>query len=186
MNSVMELTRKLRNPDNKLVLEGIEAMRVRGWLEDGTLRGMMLCHCHMQGADLCSADLSEADLHQAQLERADLSMADLSGAKLTRTNLRGANFSEADLRKADLFKADLREAINLSDEQLSQVKRLSFAVMPDGSPYDGRYNLQGDLEFARWGRVDADDPAAMAYFLGISLESYLGGQQLAKRAEAQR
>jgi uncharacterized protein YjbI with pentapeptide repeats len=113
-------------------------------------------------------------------------MADLSGAKLTRTNLRGANFSQADLRKADLFKADLRDAINLTDDQLSQVKRLSFAVMPDGSPYDGRYNLAGDIEFARWGRVDVEDPAAMAYFLGISLESYLGGQQQAKQAEVQR
>jgi uncharacterized protein YjbI with pentapeptide repeats len=159
---------------------------VRGWLEDGTLRGMMLCHCHMQGADLCSADLSETDLHQAHLERGDLSMADLSGAKLTRANLRGANFSEANLRGADLFKADLRDAINLTDEQLTQVKRLSFAVMPDGSPYDGRYSLPGDLEFARWGRVDVSDAAAMAYFLGVSLESYLGGQKLAKTAEAQR
>lgn len=185
MNSVMELTRKLRNPDNRVVLEAIEAMRVRGFLEDGSLRAMMLCHCHMQGADLCSADLSKADLHQAQLEGADLSMADLMGAKLTRANLRGANFSETDLRGADLFKADLRDAINLTDEQLSLVKRLCFAVMPDGSPYDGRYNLPGDLEFARWGRVDVNDPAAMAYFLGISLEAYLGGQRLAKRAEAQ-
>jgi hypothetical protein len=48
--------------------------------------------------------------------------------------------------------------------------------MPDGTPYNGRFNLAGDIDLARWGKVDPDDPAAMAYFLGVSLDSYLRGQ----------
>jgi hypothetical protein len=53
------------------------------------------------------------------------------------------------------------------------------AIMPDGGTYDGRYNLKGDLEFARWGQVDIDDPVEMAEFFGVSLEDYLEGQRAA-------
>ena len=172
----IDLIRKLRSPDNKHVLQAIEELRVRGWLEDGTLRGLPLCHVHMEGADLLKADLSNIDFHQAHLQWTDLSRANLSNAKLTRVNLQGANLSHANLQGADLFKAYLLEARNLTDQQLSTAKRLYGATMPSGEPYDGRYNLPGDLEFARWGRIDIDDPVAMANFLGVSVETYLQGQ----------
>lgn len=182
MAGVMDLIRKLRNPETKNVLKAIEELRVRGWLEDGSLKGVLLCHAHMQGADLYKSDLTEVDLHQASLQAADLTMANLSSAKLTRANLRGANFSRATLNEADFLKADLSEARNLTDEQLSKAKRLSHATMPDGNPYDGRFNLPADLKFAHWGRVDTDDPAAMAYFLGVSVESYERGQRMKVKA----
>ena len=57
--------------------------------------------------------------------------------------------------------------------------------MPDGDIYDGRYNLEGDLEFARWwGRAIAEDHQAMAYFYGVSLETYIRGQELQLRKKA--
>jgi uncharacterized protein YjbI with pentapeptide repeats len=178
MVTVMDLIRKLRSPENKTVLQAIEELRVRGWLEDGSLKGILLCHAHLQGADLIKADLSKADLHQAHLEGANLSMSNLSGVKFARANMEGANFSNANIEGADLFKANLLDGCNLTDEQLTRVKRLYGATMPDGNIYDGRYNLEGDLEFARWGRVDVSDPAAMAYFLGISVETYQRGQEM--------
>jgi hypothetical protein len=178
MVTIIELIRKLRSPENKRVLQAVEELRVRGWLEDGSLDGVLLCHVHMEGADLINANLSNVDLHQAHLEFADLSMADLKKAKLSRTNLQGANLSGADLREADLFKANLKDALNLTDDQLSQAKRLYGAVMPDGTTYDGRFNLEGDISFAKWGKVDIDDPKAMAYFYGVSLKTYLDGQEL--------
>lgn len=177
MIEVVELIRKLRNPDNKRVLQAVEELRVRGWLQDGSLQGIPLLHVHMQGADLFEADLSKVDLHQAHLEWADLSNVNLKDAKLTRTNLQGANLDSANLEGADLFKANLIEARNLTDQQLSKAKRLYGATMPNGEPYDGRFQLKGDIEFARWGRVDVDDPAAMAEFFGVSLEKYLAGQE---------
>ena len=176
MTGVMDLVRKMRSPENKLVLEAVAELRARGWLEDGSLRGVMLCHAHLEGADLYKANLSDVDLHQAHLEGADLGLADLTKAKLTRTSLRGVNLSQADLSGADLFKADLSDSRNLTDKQLARAKRLCFASMPDGTPYNGRFNLQGDIDLARWGKVDPEDPAAMAYFLGVSLENYLRGQ----------
>lgn len=176
MTAKMELIHKLRSPDNKRVLQAIEELRVNGMLEDGSLRCVPLCHVHMQGADLVSASLVEIDFHQAHLQEADFSNANLSSAKLNRADLRGANFSRSNLKDADLFKADLNGARNLTDEQLSQAKRLYGATMPNGAVYDGRYNLAGDVKFARWGRVDVDDPQAMAEFFGVSLEVYLEGQ----------
>jgi hypothetical protein len=176
MTGVMDLVRKMRSPENKLVLDAVAELRARGWLEDGSLRGVMLCHAHLEGSDLYRANLSEVDLHQAHVDGADLGLADLRKTKLTRTSLRGVNLSQADLAGADLFKADLTDSRNLTDEQLAQAKRLCFATMPDGTPYNGRFNLPGDIDLARWGKVDPQDPAAMAYFLGVSLENYLRGQ----------
>jgi len=177
MVELMDLIRKLRSPDNKRVLQAVEELRVRGWLEDGSLQGIALCHVHMQGADLMRANFQRVDFHQAHLQWADLSLADLSNAKLTRVNLQGANLSNTNLWGADLFKADLREARNLTDNQLVQVERLWGAIMPDSKTYDGRYNLPGDTEFARWGHVDINDTQAMANFYRVSVETYLRGQR---------
>ncbi|GAB4541927.1 MAG: hypothetical protein Kow0063_33300 [Anaerolineae bacterium] len=177
-----QLIRKLRCPDNKLVLQAVEELRVRGWLSDGTLRGVALCHAQLQGADLMSADLRGVDFHQAHLEWADLSMADLSGAKLSRAHLCGANLDHARLSEADLFKANLKKARNLRDTQLVRARRLWGAIMPDGETYDGRYNLPGDLEFARQSGVEVEDAQAMADFHRVSLETYLHGQELAEKA----
>ena len=178
MAKVMELIRRLSSPDNKRVLQAVEELRVQGWLSDGSLVGVPLCHVHMQGADLLGANLARVDFHQAHLQNADLSMANLQGAKLTRVNLQGANLSMANLSGVDLFKADLTNAHNLTHSQLARAKRLWGAIMPDGESYDGRYNLPGDIDFARWGRVDVSSEEAMAEFLGVSLEKYREGQAL--------
>lgn len=178
MTTAMNLIRKLRVADNKRVLQIIEEMRVHGWLSDGSMRNKPICNAQLQFADLMGADLVNVDLHQAHLEHAQLCQADLTNAKLTRAVLQDADFSEAVLENCDLFKADLQNARNLTHAQLVQAKRLWGAIMPDGTTYDGRYNLAGDLEFAKWGRVDIEDAQAMADFLRIPLETYLRGQEM--------
>ena len=184
MTTKMELLNKLRSHDNKVALQAVEAMKVRGWLEDGSLRGVALCHAQLQGADLMKANLSTVDFHQAQMDWADLSVTNLTGAKLTRASLAGANLEQANLKDADLYKANLRFVRGLTDAQLSQAKRLWGAIMADGSPYDGRYNLTADIELARWGHVDVDSPEAMAQFYGVSVETYLAGQGVEALASA--
>jgi uncharacterized protein YjbI with pentapeptide repeats len=151
---------------------------VRGWLYDGSLKNIPICHAQMQCADLMNADLTNVDLHQAHLEHTDLSGVNFTGASLARANLQSANFSQAILVNTDLFKADMQNACNLTDKQLAQARRLWGAIMPDGTSYDGRYNLAGDMEFAKWGRVDVNDPPAMAEFFRVPLETYLRGQEL--------
>lgn len=184
MVAVMDLIRKLRSPENKRVLQAIEELRVRGWLHDGSLKNIPLCHAQMQYADLLGADLRKVDLHQAHLEHADLSQANLTGAKLSRANMQRSNLSQAILVDADLFKANLQDSRNLTDKQLAQAGRLWGAIMPDGTSYDGRYNLAGDLAFAKWGRIDINDPESMASFLRVPLETYLRGQEQGARKVA--
>jgi uncharacterized protein YjbI with pentapeptide repeats len=176
MTTLIDLLRKLRSPQNVRAVQAVEELRTHGWLCDGSLKNMILCHVHLQGADLADANLVGVDFHQAHLQHSKLNGADLSGARLTRANLQGADLAGVRLEGADLFKADLRESRNVTDRQLSRVKRLWGAVMPDGASYDGRYNLPGDLDFARWGGVDVGDPQAMADFLRVPLNSYLAAQ----------
>lgn len=133
---VIHLIRKLRNPDNKLVLQAVEELRAHGWLSNGALRQSELRYVHLQGADLCAADLQGANLRQADLQEANLSMADLSQADLGKANLRWADLSRTNLQGADLFRANLEGARNLTEAQLATVGRLNGATLPDGTIYE--------------------------------------------------
>jgi hypothetical protein len=176
MISKIELISRLRNPDGIDVLQAVDELRTCGMLSDGSLCGIALCHAVLQGVNLKKADLRYVDLHQATLDDADLSEAKLQAAKLNRASLRGANLEGADLTNADLYKVNLRGARNLTEEQLSHLNALFGSIMPDGSVYDGRFNLFGDLARARWAKVKTDDPKSMAEFYGISVDVYVQGQ----------
>jgi uncharacterized protein YjbI with pentapeptide repeats len=117
------------------------------------------------------------DLHQASLDEADLTDVRLQAAKLNRASLRGANLMNANLTNADLYKVNLRGALNLTEAQLSSLNELFGSIMPDGSVYNGRFNLFGDLARAKWAKVNTDDPKSMAEFYGVSVDAYLEGQK---------
>jgi uncharacterized protein YjbI with pentapeptide repeats len=116
----------------------------------------------------------------SDLRETDLSLANLKGAKLCRANLYRADLSTTNIEDADLHKANLNRAYNLTDEQLSQARRLRGARMPDGRHYDGRFNLAGDIAFAQTGGIDTEDATAMAAFYGVSEQEYTPGQQWAQ------
>jgi uncharacterized protein YjbI with pentapeptide repeats len=177
MNSKIELVNKLQSQENRFVLQAVADLRACGKLCDGSLRGIALCQAQLQEADLSGADLAFVDFHQASLEAAILRGARLQGTKLNRAGLQGADLEQADLTNADLYKVNLRGARNLNDAQLSKANQLFGSIMPDGSVYDGRFNLFGDLARARWAKVCTEDPKAMAEFYGIPLEAYLLGQK---------
>jgi hypothetical protein len=177
MYTKTELINKLWGLENKYSLQAIEELRVRGWLSDGSLRGVALCQAQLQDANLMDADLCNADFHQASLDYADLRKARLNGAKLNRSSMQGANFDLADLNNTEMYKVNLRGARNLSEEQLAKTNQLLGTIMPDGKPYDGRYNLAGDLGRAKWAKLNVDDPAVMAEFYGVSEDVYLKGQK---------
>jgi uncharacterized protein YjbI with pentapeptide repeats len=178
MQTKIELINKIYSLEPKYSLQAVEELRVRNWLSDGTLRGVSFCRAQLQTADLMGADLCNVDFHQANLDFANLSDAKLNSAKLNRASLQGVDFDHADLTFADLYKANLRSAHNLSEKQLASVSHLFGAVMPDGKPYDGRFNLPGDLAQAKWSKVDVDNPQAMADYYGVSLEAYQAGQKM--------
>ena len=57
--------------------------------------------------------------------------------------------------------------------QLSQVSRLTRAIMPNGCRCDGRLKPPGDLLPAPTGGFKFEDAVAAARFYDISLDTYL-------------
>jgi hypothetical protein len=114
-----------------------------------------------------------------------LSDGTLQGRELRGSNWRDANLYQADLRHCDLrnaefLHADLVEAnlehANVTEAQLASTDIMCGAIMPDGSRYDGRYNLEGDFAYARRKNVDLSSPEQMAAFYGVSVGEYMAGQ----------
>jgi len=179
-NNIGQLVRKLRSSDSKLVARSVAELRKRGRLSDGTLAWSNLRYVHLANVNLSTANLQNADLSLADLRSANLSYAHLEGTRLFRANLRQANFSRTELKGAILSCAILQGAENLCDELLRTTSRLRGAMMPDGSRYDGRFNLPGDLSDAHCLGVDLQSTDGMAKFYGITQQDYEDGQQWAQ------
>jgi hypothetical protein len=168
--AVAGLVEQLRSPHRHARLLALEELRARGWLKDGSLHGVDLCGVDLQGVNLGGADLKRARLKGANLRGAALHWTDLSDADLSGVSLTGAN----------LLWANLRDARGVTDCQLSGAYILRRATLPDGSPYDGRYNLRGDLDDARLDRVRSDDAGGLARWYDVPLEAYRRGQTWAR------
>lgn len=142
-------------------------------LDRAYLESVDLIEVSLERAWLFSAHLSDVDLGGANLRQTELQNANLIDAKLTDADLRESNLGSADLRCANLSGsnlhgawlafADLRDA-QVTIEHLTKVRSLQGALMPDGSDYDGRFGLDGDLENARALGVDTGDLKAMAHY----------------------
>jgi hypothetical protein len=193
------LSLQMGSPYSELAAEALRVLRLEGWLEDGSLEGARLDGANLHTADLTkaglkaarlwSADLQKARLNDANLRDASLFSASLQGASLKNADLQGAELRRADLQRAVLLEANLRGAelwyanlqeADVADVQLVQTDCLRGATMPDGSHYDGRFNLTRDVGWARGEGIGPNDPKAMAGFYGVSLQDYLYGQAWAE------
>jgi uncharacterized protein YjbI with pentapeptide repeats len=116
-------------------------------LSHADLAGVNVDSFHLQGTDFSGADLTDAYLawsflRNARLKGANMQGADLHGdtdlseADLRDTDLSGANLRGATLTNADLRGANLTNAEGLSEEQLTEVKSLEGATMPNGQKYE--------------------------------------------------
>ena len=178
-----DLILQMGSPDNAFAREAVRQLRAQGWGfgNDNSLRGAdlrkanlqeatlweanlqeaYLAEANLQKANLWEANLQEANLIFANLQRAQLEYANLQAANLGSANLQGASPARVNLQEADLTNANLRYA-PIFDDQLAKANRLKAATLPDGTRYDGRFNLAGDIENARADGVNTDDPAEMA------------------------
>jgi hypothetical protein len=142
---------QMSSPTNSIAREAVRVLRRRGWLTDGSLKGINLQHANLRKAFLEKADLRDVFLYKTELEDAYLQWANLQGAR------------------------------KLEEHQLAQVKYLRGATLPDGSRYNGRFNLRGDLSWARDSeKIALDDSQAMADFYKVSLQNYQEGQAWAQ------
>jgi len=118
---------QMGSPDNAFAVEAVRALRSRGWLYNGSLKGVNLINANLQratlndanlqGADLEGANLQQAILHGAKLQEANLSAASLQKALLWDAKLQRAFLAWARLQGADLEGANFQQA-NLHDAKL--------------------------------------------------------------------
>jgi hypothetical protein len=160
------------------------------WFVEANLRNVIfdeanLEHVVFQGADLRGARMYKANLFACTFVNANMEGVFLGYSQLQvrfeGTNLRGANLSHSDFEgslvlAADLRGANLEGAINLPDEMLATSYAMRGATMPDGTLYDGRFRLSGDLSQAEDEGVDTSSEQEMADYYGVSIEEYKQGQ----------
>ncbi|QPC83973.1 pentapeptide repeat-containing protein [Phototrophicus methaneseepsis] len=162
-----------------LILDRLNAAREERQLKDQLIRRAHSRYNHtaleaiedmrvlgyLEDGLLAARELRGSNWHSANLYKADLEECDLTNAVL---------------KKADFVYANLKGA-KVAEQQLMHTETMYGATMPDGSRYDGRYNLPGDAAFAKRSEVDTGSPEDMARWYGVSLERYLKGQQWAKQ-----
>lgn len=190
---------QMSSPNNNFATEAVRSLRYNGWLDklDGksfwraNLEGAELYEASLKGADLSLANLKNANLNQAKLNNATLIVIDLEGAFLHGADLEGAELGSSShtdfLKDAEFVNTNLKGAkflhsIEESEEEMQihhllQARRLRESIMPDGTRYDGRFNLYGDIRGAQAFGCNINDPVDMADYYEITVEEYLIGQE---------
>jgi len=119
----------------------------------------------------------------------------LEDGALAERNMRGSHWQNGNLYRADLRDTDLTNAIligadfvlanlegaQVSDAQLAKTHTMYGCTLPDGSRYDGRYNLPGDFDYARRQNINTGSVEDMAAWYGVTLDQYQTMQQWASR-----
>jgi hypothetical protein len=168
---------QMGSPENGFAVEAVRMLRVRGWLEDGSLAGAHLWTANLAGADLSQASLPTAKLMkanlrgahlmEANLQEASLAAAQLQQARLEHARLQGAWLSLANLEGASLHKAKLQGAhldgAHLEGADLAGAAFDAATVLPDHthwSPDTDMARFTDPTHPAFW---RSDDPASPAH-----------------------
>ena len=181
------LVSKLGSKNGTVATEALKEIEARGWLHDGTLYKAFLLSASLDGNSFMGADMRRAHLSFSSLQQTTWLETDLQGAFFDYVDLRKAQFymySDGNLLQADISGASFANA-NLTgatfrDEQLCRARTLWRATMPDGTTYDGRYNLPQDIELFLSVPHNAADPLEWAAFYGVGPPEYAQGQSWAK------
>lgn len=108
-----QLIERMCSQDDAVVRQAIKELRKRGWLKDGSLKGICLCDADLRGENLWGANLQDV-----KLSRANLQGANLRGSELEGTMLDGANLQGAALRSMYIGSATFSEHTILPDGTL--------------------------------------------------------------------
>ncbi len=175
------LLRRMASSVNAEAKRACEELRDHGWLTDGTCAEANFTKADLKDAYLSRADLSNTRMYRADLRGANLYKANLSGAKLNGADFRGAQMAFIDLTDANMPGCNLEGVEGLNDASLCLTRGLKGTTMPDGTRYDGRFNLDADIQsaFANMGIDDIQDEEKMAEYYVVPLNVYRAGQRWA-------
>ncbi len=181
---------RMGSHNNETAKEAINELRLNGWLKDGSLNGVQLTNANLSDANLDNAVMIGSVLSFAVFERAHLYNATLTNAITYFTSFRNAELRGANLTgMKDLFVSNYPGIPIVDHRVFANVFSLRKAIMPDGTIYDGRYRLKGDidtfhgilsspsnsLEFDTGQPMD-DSDESWATFYGVTFDEYRQGQ----------
>lgn len=132
-------------------------------IQNSTLENTTFRNADMNGADLSNSDLTRTNFEGARLHHCNFRDACLRDANLQETHLNGVNFDGADLSGTNLYKV-----VYVNPSRLGRASKLRGATMPDGTRYDGRFSLAGDIRDAQAEGINIENPTTMARFYGVA------------------
>ncbi len=169
---IEELTARIHSRYNATALQALEEMRA-------------LYKNRLQWVDMDTYELRDKRLEEIKqtvwnrkgiLVGKKLRGSQWQDANFYQTDLRGTDLSNANLLRADLVEVNL-DGATVKDEQLASCDIMMGAIMPDGTRYNGQFNLPGDFVEAQKRNHDVKSPQSMADWYGVSVEDYLAGQK---------
>lgn len=189
------LLSRVSSDNNETAKEALDELRLNGWVEDGSLNGASLFKANLFGANLYDSVMIGSTLSFAVFERAYLRSVVLTNSIIYFTSFRNAELRGANLtgvRSPDLYKYPHLATL----DHLTFVNAFSLreATMPDGTIYDGRYRLKGDVDAFHGidsspgisieydtGQSEDDTDENWASFYGVSIDEYRQGQLWAEK-----
>lgn len=167
---------QLSSPNTVIVNEALRVARYKGWLQDGTLTGIVLQYANLDGAYLSEADLSDAvlrfsTLKGASLWSANLQQANLSFADLTQINAKHANLSNANLQNATLVGSDLLNATLIETNLQSADLSVAFLGAADltGANLTGATLIRANLDGVNLSGADLTDANLAGAYLNNTI-----------------
>jgi uncharacterized protein YjbI with pentapeptide repeats len=149
------LISKLRNHDHNESIRAVNELRKRGWLTDGSLRGVEIgdfdpnnsCPCtDLRGVNLSDANLQGATIVGAVLlQEVNLSKANLQDIKfstLLGVSLEGANFAGANLQNAN-FNCAIPAPLERANFASANLQNVDFGLANLRGANLSNANLQG-------------------------------------------
>jgi uncharacterized protein YjbI with pentapeptide repeats len=130
---------------------GLRAARLDGIFTSITFDNTSLEYAQLRGI------FSYCSFAQARLDKTVIS------GTFYKTNFQRGMMHDAILHKASFVCCDFTGA-DFNNDLFKQAARLRGSLLPDGSEYDGRYELPGDLEDARTAGISLEDKEAMREF----------------------
>ena len=163
-----DLKFQVSSPSNEFAVEAVRLLGLHGWLEDGTLNGIIIRRANLQGADLDRADLEGAIFSNTNLNGSFLADSNLRGALILKTDVQNADLENADLAGAILMGANLQganlEGANVEIADISTFRNLDSSTPNERIMQDiERFFQSGIYRYSATDFVQEVEETAMRY-----------------------
>lgn len=182
------------SPNKLVATEAARVLRIKGWLTNGSIKDVLFQRTSLDQAELHQASLRNSIFLYTSLKGANINLADISNCTFTDTILENAHAHgtkfdgsiiigetvkpENFFKNAEFIGASFRSVnfMGVRNDEITEDPSIFFlsaskmrnSIMPDGTKYDGRYQLAGDVSDAINLGFDPYDEESMRKFYEIA------------------